>query len=49
MDDGQIKLTLKKKQQAFNHKDWLSMRDINCSVKNDIKKAKLAYKDELEA
>lgn len=45
---GQIKLKLKEKQQAFNCKEWLLLRDINRSVENEIKKAKLAYKDKLE-
>lgn len=31
---GQIKLKLKEKQQAFNCKEWLLLRDINRSVKN---------------
>ncbi|KAK0144336.1 hypothetical protein N1851_017299 [Merluccius polli] len=44
----QIKLKLREKQQAFQRKDWLSLRDINCSVKKEIQKAKLAYKDKLE-
>lgn len=44
----QIQLMLKEKKQAFQRKDWLSLRDINRSVKNEIKKAKLAYKDKLE-
>ncbi len=47
----QIKLKLREKQQEFHRKYWLTLRDINRSVKNDIKKANtlyLAYKDKLE-
>lgn len=45
---SQIKLMLTEKQQALLCKDWLRLRDINRSVKNEITKSKLVYKNKLE-
>lgn len=44
----QLKQSLREKQKSFRHKDWASLKVAERSLKNEVLKAKLNYKNKVK-